>query len=61
MGKLGKGRLPAAGSVVVPGMAHPLMLLRFLTCTKTVQEAEEMVLTAQAVCLGSFVMCAFFV
>ena len=31
-----------------PGMTHPLMLLRFLTCTKTVEEAEEMVLTAQA-------------
>jgi len=31
-----------------PGMDHPLMLLRFLTCTKTVEEAEEMVLTAQA-------------
>eukprot|EP00438_Fugacium_kawagutii_P036801 Skav208754 [mRNA] locus=scaffold1871:138027:150208:+ [translate_table: standard] len=31
-----------------PGMTHPLMLLRFLTCTNTVEEAEEMVLQAQA-------------
>eukprot|EP00913_Durusdinium_trenchii_P002232 g2062.t1 len=30
------------------GMAHPLMLLRFLTCTKSVEEAEEMILNAQA-------------